>query len=276
MAAPAVREITARSILNRSGIADYAVNCYTGCQHGCAYCYARRMAEFANHAEEWGSFVDVKVNSVDILRRQAARTLPAEVFLSSVCDGWQPAEVTYRLTRQCLDILVSAGFRVSILTKSTLARRDFDIMKRAAHLRFGVTVTTVDEELRRMMEPRVPAGAHRLDLVKQAQDAGIRTYVCMGPLLPYLADRGAALERLVKAVAAAKPESVCVDALNPRRGVWQALVSALRRTHGCLIPSYRRILFDADARREYTDEVRAIVAQLLRAYGLLEKARVFL
>jgi DNA repair photolyase len=92
----AVRETVCKTILNRSGLSHYSLNCYTGCAHGCAYCYARYMHEFHPHAEPWGEFVDVKVNAVEVLKRQLRRAKPGDVFVSSACDAWQPIEAMLR------------------------------------------------------------------------------------------------------------------------------------------------------------------------------------
>ena len=123
-----VRETVCRSILNRSSIEDYSLNCYTGCTHACVYCYARFMRRFHPHPEPWGEFVDVKVNAVEALKRQLRRAAPGEVFVSSACDGWQPIEAERRLTRRCCELLLEHGFTVNVLTKSTLVLRDLDVL----------------------------------------------------------------------------------------------------------------------------------------------------
>jgi len=115
---PIVRETVCKTILNRSGLSDYSLNCYTGCTHGCAYCYARYMQRFHPHQEPWGAFVDVKVNAVEVLKRQLRRARPGSVFVSSACDGWQPLEAEWRLTRRCCELLLERGFEVHVLSKS--------------------------------------------------------------------------------------------------------------------------------------------------------------
>src|SRR3990172_11030315 len=123
-----VRETRCRTILNRSGISDYSLNCYTGCAHGCVYCYARFMQRFHPHPEPWGRFVDVKVNAVEVLKRQLRRVKPGAVFVSSACDGWQPIEADCRLTRRCCELLLERGFQVNVLSKSPLVLRDLDVV----------------------------------------------------------------------------------------------------------------------------------------------------
>lgn len=93
--------------LNKSGLADYVVNCYAVCEDGCRYCYARFVTSFSYSDEPWGIFVDVKVNPPKFLVREVNCKKVGRVFLSSVCDGWQPEEANYRLTGQCLEILLS-------------------------------------------------------------------------------------------------------------------------------------------------------------------------
>ena len=105
-----VREVSCKSLLNRrSGDRGYSFNCYTGCEHGCVYCYARFMQRFHPHQEPWGEFVDVKRNAPDVLRHQLRRLRPSSVFTCSACDGWQPVEAHYRLTRRCCQLLLEAG-----------------------------------------------------------------------------------------------------------------------------------------------------------------------
>jgi DNA repair photolyase len=152
-----VRETACKTILNRTSLGDYSLNCYTGCEHACVYCYARFMQRFHPHAEAWGRFVDVKVNAVEVLRRQLRRAQPGEVFVSSGCDGWQPIEREWRLTRRCCELLLEYGFEVHILTKSGLVLRDLDFFA-GRKVQVGVTVTSLDEVLRARWEPRAPIG----------------------------------------------------------------------------------------------------------------------
>src|SRR5512142_2558689 len=122
-----VKEIRAKAILSKSRIQDWALNAYVGCAHDCAYCYARFMKRFTGHAEPWGTFVDVKVNAVELLEREVGRKKKGAVWISGVCDAYQPLEERYRLTRRCLEILVDHGWPVRVQTKSPLVLRDLDI-----------------------------------------------------------------------------------------------------------------------------------------------------
>ena len=94
-----VREIQAKSILNKSKVFDYCLNPYTGCQINCAYCYARLfMRRYSGHVEPWGQFVDVKINAPELLRKQLEKAKRGIVWISSVCDPYLPLEAKYELT----------------------------------------------------------------------------------------------------------------------------------------------------------------------------------
>jgi DNA repair photolyase len=179
-----VREVRARSVLSRSQIYPYVVNPYTGCQHGCSYCYARFMKRFTRHEEPWGDFVDVKVNAVDLLPAEIRRKPMGRVWVSGVCDPYQPLEARYRLTRQCLEILVRNGWPVTVQTRSPLVVRDLDIFRAAADLEVGLSVTTADDGIRRLFEPNAPPIGDRLEALDQLHRAGVKTYAMVAPMLP--------------------------------------------------------------------------------------------
>jgi DNA repair photolyase len=100
----AVREVACKTLLNKCSIDEYSFNCYVGCSHACRYCYARFMQRFHPHDEDWGEFVDVRVNAPNVLARQVRRLKPGSVFTCSACDGWQLIEQDYQLTRRCWEL----------------------------------------------------------------------------------------------------------------------------------------------------------------------------
>jgi len=181
-----VNEIKAKSILTRSGIpgVDYCINPYVGCFYGCRYCYATFMKRFTGHTEAWGSFVDVKVNSPEVLQRQLQRKKKGRVMISSVTDAYQPIEARYKLTRKCLEVLLQYQFPVDILTKSPLVLRDMDLFKEFNDIEVGITITTNDERIRKVFEPKAPSITARANTLKKLHDNGINTYAFIGPVLP--------------------------------------------------------------------------------------------
>jgi DNA repair photolyase len=207
-----VTEISVKSALSRSRVYDYVVNPYRGCQHGCTYCYARFMKKYSGHREPWGKFVDVKVNAADLLRREVARKKKGCVWVSGVCDPYQPLEKRYKLTRACLDILIKAGWPVRIQTRSPLVVRDIDLFQAAPDIEVGLTITTGDDKIRRIFEPGAPSVTARINALATLHNAGIRTFVMVAPLLP-----GA---RQLAGMLRGKTDRVLIDRMNYHYADW--------------------------------------------------------
>jgi len=265
-----VREVQCKSVLNRRGIDDYSFNCYTGCANGCVYCYARFMQRFHPHDEPWGRFVDVKSNAPEVLARQLRRFPAGEVFTCSACDGWQPVERRYELTRRCCRMLIEAGFRLNVLTKSELVLRDMDIFK-GADVRLGVTITTPDEKQASIWEPKASPISARLRVLREAKAAGLRTAVMFGPLLPQISDTPPALRELFALAAGAGVDRIWTDALNPRPRVWPSVQGLLRRRWPGLVEHYRRLLFDPACRERYVTELDKRIQQAAAEAGLASR-----
>ncbi len=180
-----VNEVKAKSILNKSKIFDYCLNPYTGCEHNCTYCYARLfMRRYSGHKEPWGEFVDIKVNAPQLLKKQLERAKKGIVWVSSVCDPYQPLEAKYKLTRQCLKELAEKQFPVNIQTKSKLVLRDLDLFLQFEEIEVGFTITTDDQRVAKLFESRASSVKERLDALEKIHSEGIRTFAFVGPLLP--------------------------------------------------------------------------------------------
>jgi DNA repair photolyase len=178
------KEIQAKTILSPSQVYDYAMNAYVGCVHSCIYCYARFMKRFTGHREAWGEFVDVKINAVELLAREVRKKKKGTVWISGVCDAYQPVEQRYRLTGRCLEILVENAWPVRIQTKSPLVLRDLEVLKRATDAEVGFTITTADERMRRIFEPGAPPIAERIKALGILHAEGIETFVMVAPMIP--------------------------------------------------------------------------------------------
>ncbi len=203
-----IRKIKAKSILNKSKIFDYCLNPYTGCQMGCRYCYARLfMPRYSGHKEPWGEFVDVKINAVELLRQQLQRAKKGTVWISSVCDPYQPLEAEFKLTRGCLEQLLEKQFPVNIQTKSILVLRDLDLLKQFEAIEVGFTIATGDEKVAKLFEPQAPPVKERIKALKTIRTQGIRTFAFLGPLLP------GKPEQLVDRLAG-KVDYVYIDRMN--------------------------------------------------------------
>lgn len=207
-----VKEIQAKTILSASKIYDYVINPYTGCQHGCTYCYARFMKRFTGHREPWGDFVDVKTNASDLLKVEIGKKKRGSVWISGVCDPYQPLEEKYRLSRSCLQILKEHHWPAVVQTRSPLVLRDIDILKDARDFEVGFSVTTLDDDIRKLFEPGAPPIKERLQALHALHRAGVRTYAMIAPTLPGSESLAEALE--------GKVDYILVDRMNYNHADW--------------------------------------------------------
>jgi DNA repair photolyase len=207
-----IMEIKAKSILSKSQVYDYALNPYVGCQHSCVYCYAKFMKRFTGHGERWGEFVDIKINAPELLAHEVKRKRVGRVWISGVCDPYQPQEHRCMITRRCLDILVENGWPFTVQTKSALVLRDMEILRRANNAEAGFTITTADEKIRKIFEPGASSSRERIEALAALHLRGIRTFAMVAPILP-----GA--EGLVSALKG-KVEYVILDRLNYHYADW--------------------------------------------------------
>ncbi|MEM4461979.1 MAG: radical SAM protein, partial [Candidatus Bathyarchaeia archaeon] len=142
---------------------DYALNPYVGCEHGCIYCYGRSMLRGRVEALSWGRFVKVKRNIHRILAKEVrSGRFKGVIGIGTVTDPYQPLESRYMLTRQCVEVLSDVGdIHVTIQTKSDLIVRDVDLIKPSL-FDVGVTITTMDEDIAKIIEPKAPPPSRRI------------------------------------------------------------------------------------------------------------------
>ena len=146
-----IKEIKAKSIITKSALADYVINPYTGCMHGCIYCYARFMKRFTNHPEPWGDFVDVKINAPDLIPEKTDKYKNKTILMGSVTDAYHPIEIKYKLTRKILEKLIPLQLDLNILTKSDLVLRDIDLLKKFKNLLVTFSLSFLDEKYRKQL-----------------------------------------------------------------------------------------------------------------------------
>ena len=163
---------------------DFTINPYSGCAFGCAYCYAAAFAPDERSSQEWGTWVRVKQNAIDLLRRGKRDLRGKSIYISSVTDPYQPIEKTLELTRSIIAELVKHQPRLVIQTRSPLVARDIDLFQQFKVAQVNMTVTTDSEEVRRAFEPGCPGNQQRLEAIAKVAAAGIQTCITMTPLLP--------------------------------------------------------------------------------------------
>lgn len=190
---------SSRSIIVRNDSPDvgfeFSINAYRGCSHGCAYCYARPTHEYLGFSAglDFETKVLVKEAAPELLRKElcSPKWKPTLLAMSGVTDCYQPAEKHFRLTRRCLEVLLEFRNPTSIITKNHLVTRDIDLLSQLAAIN-GIavilSVTTLDPELSRRMEPRTSASRRRLEAIEKLANAGIPVGVMIAPIVPGLTD----------------------------------------------------------------------------------------
>jgi DNA repair photolyase len=201
-----------RSIISENDSPDlpfrYSLNPYRGCQHGCAYCYARPTHEYLglNAGIDFESKIFVKHDAPRLFRDWLARDdyQPDVVMMSGVTDCYQPAEREFRLTRGCLEVALEARQPIGMVTKNALVTRDLDLLRELAALHLvgvAVSVTTLDAALARTLEPRTSSPDARLRTIAELSSAGVPVRVMAAPMIPGLNDHE--LPAILKAAAEA-------------------------------------------------------------------------
>ena len=187
---------------------NYALNPYTGCTHGCVYCYAPEVT----HSEwrDWRA-VKVKINIAERLAKEL-RGLSGVIGIGTVTDPYQEPERRFELTRRCLNVISGSDMGVTVMTKSDLVLRDMDLIGRMDHS-VGITITTTEDSVSKRTEPGAPLPGRRLSALRQMVDAGMNAFVLAGPLMSTLEGHE---REYADALLDTGVRCASIDKLNPR------------------------------------------------------------
>jgi len=271
---PKINIIQAKSIFTKSGLpaSDWVINLYNGCLFGCMYCYAAQIARWNHPNEEWGSYLDVKVNAPEILKEEIAnlgKRLESKnfgsVFFSSVTDPYVGLEAKYKLTRKCLEVLADFGYEgsISIQTKSPLVTRDIDVLKRLNNVSVGFTVTTLDDMVSRFLEVMAPPVSSRIEALKELHEAGISTYAFIGPILPYFTGSKDKINELLNKLQEVGVKEVWFEHINLNPKIKGRLYDFLKKDAPELIPEFEK----ADT-EEYRRRLDLVIQNALHGRGM--------
>ncbi|GAA4507882.1 Rv2578c family radical SAM protein [Nonomuraea ferruginea] len=274
-------EIQARSIINRVPAAsrvpfDYTINPYRGCGHRCVYCFARKTHEYLDldAGADFDSKIVVKVNAAELVRKELAapRWRGQHIAMGTNVDCYQRAEGRYELMRGILAALRDAANPFSVLTKGTLILRDLDLLTEAADradVGASFSVGFLDPDVWRSVEPGTPDPRRRLEACATLNAHGIGSGVLMAPVLPYLTDSPAQLERTVREIAAAGATHLTPIVLHLRPGARQWWLAWLSREHPRLVPRYLELYGrGAYAPKAYQERVTTQIRDLATRFGI--------
>jgi len=271
-------EIPSRSILNRTKPNmpfQWTINPYRGCEFGCKYCYARYTHEFMElDAFDFEDRIYAKSAAAHLLRQELLRIDRKDhIALGTATDPYQPAERRFGRTRSILEVFArERGRFLGITTKSDLVLRDVELLReiaRANVLGVNMTITTLDEKLARLLEPRAPRPGLRLDAVRRLSEAGICVSVFPNPIMPGLTDGERQLDRLAKAARDAGALSFGGGPLFLMPSAQKVFLPFLEKEFPELVPQYRE-WYEKSAYlgRAYKDTLQQRVRRIRDRYGL--------
>lgn len=271
---PKINIIQAKSIFTKSGLpgSDWVINPYNGCLFGCMYCYAAQIARWKHPDEEWGTYLDVKINAPELLEKELERLEKrlkmkdfGSVFFGSVTDPYVGLEAKYQLTRKCLEVLSKFGYKesIAIQTKSPLVTRDIDVLKRLNKVAVGFTVTTLDDKVSGFLEVKAPPVSSRIKALKELNDAGIETYAFIGPLLPHFVNNFDKISGILDKLQEVGVKEVWFEHINLNPKIKARLYDFLNNEAPKLIPEFEM----ADT-EEYRNRLEAVIHKSMQGRGL--------
>lgn len=278
--------LPAKSLLNRcvshrAMPFTWTVNPYRGCEFGCRYCYARYTHEFMEMRDglDFEQKIYVKQHAAELLRHELHRVKPDEaIALGTATDPYQPAERRYEVTRAILEEFSRhRGFELGIVTKSNLIVRDIELLQSLAkwnRLSVHITVTTLEVDLARILEPRAPRPDLRMDAVRALSQAGLRVGVSCSPVVPGITDSPNDLEALIQAAAAAGADYVFANPLFLKPCSAAMFLPFLEQNFPHLAENYRERYRDrAFLPPAYGKRLAQLIARLREKYKITRADR---
>ena len=271
-------EILTRSVLNRTKPTmpfQWTINPYRGCELGCKYCYARYTHEFMEMGvAEFEEKIYAKTAAAHLLRQELGRVAAKDhIAIGTATDPYQPAERRFGRTRSILEVFArERGRFLGITTKSDLVLRDIDLLREIARgnvLGVHITITTLDEKLARLLEPRAPRPDLRLETVRRLSAAGICVSVFPNPVMPGITDSERSLDRVARAAREAGALSFGGGPLFLMPSAKQIFLPFVEREFPQLAARYRELYgSNAYLGREYKEQLRERVVRIRERYGL--------
>lgn len=266
--------IKAKSIFTKSGLpgSDWVINPYNGCLFGCMYCYAAQIARWKHPDEQWGTYLDVKENASEILKKdleKLKRKLHTKnfgsVFFSSVTDPYVGMENKFQITRKCLEVLANFGYEgtIAIQTKSPLVTKDIDVLKRLKNVTVGFTITSLDDKVSQFLEVNAPKITSRINALKKLSDNNISTYAFIGPILPHFLTNKEKIEKLLDKLQEVGVKEVWFEHINLSSKIKERLYMYLQKESPKLIP-----VFDNANKQEYRNELDKVILKSVKSREL--------
>lgn len=289
-----VKEIKAKSILRKGKKVDswflinYGMNLYRGCAHNCVYCDGRSEEYYVDG--KFGKEVTVKINAIDVLRRELdpkRKRIPFKYYfvglVGGVGDSYQPLEEKYKLTRQALNLFLIRKFPVHILTKSTLIERDIDIIKKINEQNRAIvsfSFSSVNDEISSIFEPGVPVPTERLKTLSKFKKEGIACGMYLMPVIPFITDRSEVMEETIRKAKETELDFIVFAGMTLKDGRQkQYFMKTLKENFPGLLPHYENIYLKnkwGEPTKEYNQSINQTFNLLSKKYKIPRRIPTYL
>ena len=260
----------------------WGINTYRGCEHNCIYCNARYTHEYLGlPSGEFAYNIIVKDNAADLLDKEFSKEKWDKkwtVNLSTVTDPYQPAERQFKITRDVLKVFLKHHNALMVTTKSDLILRDLDILSEIAKTGFlnvVLTIPTLDEELRKKIEPKAPSIQKRIEILNKIHNAGITVGVTAIPLFPHITDGEENLEKLIKTLSENGADYVIVDMLNFREEARNRIMPFIKEQYPSFVSNYEKLYTTNYCDKEYAKQVRKYSNKLVKKCNVDKYDKMF-
>ena len=280
-------EIKAKSILRKRKKIDswfiscYGLNLYRGCAHNCVYCDGRSEGYYVRGI--FGKNIKVKVNAIDILKKEISKDKnfrndfkKGYIMLGGgVGDSYQPAEKKYNLTKKALELFKEYNCPIHILTKSTIIKRDLDLLRKIndkSKVIVSMSFSSVDDEVSKIFEPKVPSPKERLDLLSSFKKEGISCGMFLLPVIPFITDNPVFIENAIKKASDIDLDFVIFGGMTLKKGKQKKyFIDVLKKNYPKLLVNYKNIYKDdkwGNPSTEYYESINETFSFVSRKYGV--------
>ena len=269
-----IKEITVKTALhyhNTKFAANYDLNIYRGCEHRCKYCFAQYSHKYLE--SDFFNDIYVKTNVAEILDKELnKKSWKHDVInISGVCDCYQPIEEKYEIMPKVLEVLIKHKNPTFILTKSDLILRDYELIKELSNLTqvcISTTVTTLDENIRKKLEPNVCSSTNRLKMLSEFSKLNCKTNVMLMPIIPYLTDSKKSLEGVYRMCQKIGIKHIIPGSLHLRGSLKKYFYSFLEKEFPDTFNKITSLYDTSYVKREYTQKLNEFLFELKKKYKI--------
>ena len=269
------KETTAKTILHyheRQFATNWDANIYRGCEHNCRYCFAQYSHKYLENKDFFNNII-VKSNSPELLYRELGKAKwdKSPVNVCGISDCYQPAEKEYKIMPKVIKSFITRRNPLVIGTKSTLILRDIELIEQlneVAEVSVIISVSTLDEDKRKLIEPNTAPTLERLEMLKAFNEIGCKTSVLFMPIIPYISDDKENLDEIFRITKEYNLGSINAWPLHLHGNTKKVFYGFLQEHFAHLLPEYKKLYIKGNISKEYSIKLQQTIAELRKKYQL--------